>query len=179
MLERLAPSVEEAQEIDQEIADQWIGAFNLALAARNADALGNLFLADSHWRNIFGISWQLATFSGREPLCKALIRRAAEVHAADFQADTSALAPRRAVVAGREVVEAVISFQTINGPGIGSLRLICSSGATPQALPQAWTMSTAPDFDRICDARSNKPASVSSMREIGRASCRERVCSTV
>ena len=165
MLERLAPSVEEAQEIDQEIADQWIGAFNLALAARNADALGNLFLADSHWRNIFGISWQLATFSGREPLCKALIRRAAEVHAADFQVEPSALAPRRAVVAGREVVEAVISFQTINGPGIGSLRLICSSGATPQALPQAWTMSTAPDFDRICDARSGKPASASLMRD--------------
>jgi cation diffusion facilitator CzcD-associated flavoprotein CzcO len=161
MLERLAPSAEEAQEIDQEIADQWIGAFNLALAARNADALGNLFLADSHWRNIFGISWQLATFSGREPLCKALIRRAAEVHAADFQVEPSALAPRRAVVAGREVVEAVISFQTINGPGIGSLRLICSPGAPPQA----WAMSTAPDFDRICDARSGRAASVSSMRD--------------
>ena len=41
MLERLAPSAEEAQEIDQEIADQWIGAFNLALAARNADTLGS------------------------------------------------------------------------------------------------------------------------------------------
>jgi len=154
MLERLAPSAEEA-------VDQWIGAFNLALAARDADAMGNLFLPDSHWRNIFGISWQLATFSGREPLCKALIQRGAEVHAADFQADTSVLAPRRAVVAGREVVEAVISFQTTNGPGIGSLRLICLPGAPPQA----WTMSTAPDFDRICDARSGKTASASSMRD--------------
>ena len=42
--------------------------------------MGDLFLPDSHWRDIFGISWQLATFSGREPLCKALCRRAAEVH---------------------------------------------------------------------------------------------------
>ena len=154
MLERLAPSAEEA-------VDQWIGAFNLALAAGDADALGNLFLPDSHWRNIFGISWQLATFSGREPLCKALSRRAAEVHATDFQADTLALAPRRAMVAGREVVEAVISFQTVDGPGIGSLRLVCSS----QALAQAWTMSTAPDFDKICDARSRKPASTFAMRD--------------
>ena len=53
MLERLAPSAEEAQEIEQEIADQWIGAFNLALAGRDADALGNLFLPDSHWRKYF------------------------------------------------------------------------------------------------------------------------------
>jgi hypothetical protein len=76
MLERLAPSAEEA-------VDQWIGTFNRALAGRDAAALGDLFLSDSHWRNIFGISWQLATFSGREPLCKALCKRAAEVHAAD------------------------------------------------------------------------------------------------
>jgi cation diffusion facilitator CzcD-associated flavoprotein CzcO len=153
MLERLAPSAEEA-------VDQWIGAFNRALAGGDAEALGNLFLPDSHWRNIFGISWQLATFSGREALCKALGRRAAEVHAGDFKADTSVLVPRRAVVAGREVVEAVISFQTIDGPGIGSLRLICSPGEPPQA----WTMSTASDFDKICDARSRKQPS-SSMRD--------------
>jgi hypothetical protein len=76
MLEGMAPSAEEA-------VDQWIGAFNRALADRGTAALGDLFLPDSHWRNIFGISWQLATFSGREPLCKALCKRAAEVHAAD------------------------------------------------------------------------------------------------
>jgi len=154
MLERPAPSAEEA-------VDQWIGTFNRALAGRDAAALGDLFLSDSHWRNIFGISWQLATFSDREPLCKALCKRATEVHADDFRVDTSALTPRRAVVAGREVVEAVISFQTIDGPGIGSLRLVCSPGASPQA----WTMSTAPDFDKICDARSRKPASASAMRD--------------
>jgi putative flavoprotein involved in K+ transport len=154
MLERLAPSAEEA-------ADQWMGAFNLALAGGNADALGELFLPDSHWRNIFGISWQLATFSGRETLCKALSRRAAGGDAAGFEVNTAALMPRRAVMAGREVVEAVISFQTSNGPGIGSLRLVCSPGAPPQA----WTLSTIPDFDRICEARSGARAATSSMRD--------------
>ena len=148
MLERPAPSAEEA-------ADQWMGAFNLALAGGNADALGELFLPDSHWRNIFGISWQLATFSGRETLCKALSRCAAEVDAAGFEVNTAALMPRRAVMAGHEVVEAVISFQTSNGPGIGSLRLVCSPGASPKSsMSKAWTLSTSPDFDRICEARS-------------------------
>jgi putative flavoprotein involved in K+ transport len=165
MLERLAPSAEEAQETAEEVANQWIGAFNLALASRDAEALGELFLPGSHWRNIFGISWQLATFSGREVLCGAFSRRAAEVDAADFRVNSAALTPRRAVVAGREVVEAVISFQTIDGPGIGSLRLVCAPGAPPQA----WTMSTSPDFDKICDARSNKHASMSTMRDFAGA----------
>jgi putative flavoprotein involved in K+ transport len=154
MLERLASSAEEA-------ADQWIGAFNLALASGKADALGELFLPDSHWRNIFGISWQLATFSGRETLCKALSRRAAEADAAGFKINTAVLTPRRAVMAGREVIEAVISFQTSEGPGIGSLRLICSPGAPPQA----WTLSTSPDFNKICEARSGARAATSSMRD--------------
>src|ERR1700761_5038074 len=108
MLERRAPSAGEA-------LDQWIGAFNRALASRDAEALGNLFLPDSHWRNIFGISWELATFSGRENLCRALTQRAAEAHASDFQTDISALAPRCNVVASREVMEAVISFRTADG----------------------------------------------------------------
>jgi putative flavoprotein involved in K+ transport len=154
MLERQAPSAEEA-------ADQWIGAFNLALASGKADALGELFLPNSHWRNIFGISWQLATFSGRETLCKALSRRAVEAGATGFEINTAALMPRRAVMAGREIVEAVISFQTSEGPGIGSLRLICSPGT----LPQAWTLSTSPDFDKICEARSGARAATSSMRD--------------
>jgi cation diffusion facilitator CzcD-associated flavoprotein CzcO len=155
MLERLAPSAEEA-------ADQWMSAFNLALANGNADALGELFLPDSHWRNIFGLSWQLATFSGREILCKAVTQRAAEVDATGFEINTAALMPRRGVMAGREVVEAVISFQTADGPGVGSLRLVCSPGAPPLA----WTLSTSPDFDRICEARSGTPAAIPSMRAV-------------
>jgi len=68
MLERLAPSAEET-------ADQWVRAFGLALAAGNNRAFAELFLPDSHWRNLFGISWQFATFSGNETLCRELSRR--------------------------------------------------------------------------------------------------------
>ena len=37
---------------------------NAALAGGQAAALSELFVADSHWRNLFGISWYFATFSG-------------------------------------------------------------------------------------------------------------------
>ena len=143
MLERMAPSAEEA-------VQQWMRAFDRALAARDDKAVAALFLSDSHWRNVFGLSWQLATFSGHEILSHEMCRHAAEVQAAGFRIDSAALTPRRAMVAGRDVIEAVFAFETSDGPGVGALRLLCAPGMSPQA----WTISTSPDFDKICDARS-------------------------
>ena len=154
MLERLGPSAEET-------VKQWVRAFGLALTGGNDKALAELFLPDSHWRNLFGISWQLATSSGNETLCHELSRRASEVRATGFRVNTTALAPRSAVVAGREVIEAIISFDTINGPGIGTVRLVCPAHASPVA----WTISTSLDFNRICDARSGNSAPVSHARD--------------
>src|SRR5216683_2255622 len=116
MLEKLAPSAEET-------ATQWVRAFGLALTSGDEAALAKFFLPDSHWRNLFGISWQLATSSGNENLCHELSRRASEVRASEFRVDTTALAPRQAVVAGREVIEAIICFDTSHGPGIGAIGL--------------------------------------------------------
>jgi putative flavoprotein involved in K+ transport len=158
MLEKLPPSAEDT-------ATQWVRAFGLALATGDDKALAELFLPDSHWRNLFGISWQLATFSGNQTFCNELNRRAFEVRASAFRVDEAALAPRKAVVAGREVIEAIISFDTINGPGIGAIRLICAA----HAAPAAWTISTSLDFDKICDARSSSDAPISQTRDFARA----------
>jgi putative flavoprotein involved in K+ transport len=154
MLERLGPSAEET-------VKQWVRAFGLALTGGDDKALAELFLPDSHWRNLFGISWQLATSSGNETLCHELSRRASEVRATGFRVNTTALAPRSTVVAGREVIEAIISFDTINGPGIGAVRLVCPAHASPVA----WTISTSLDFNKICDARSGNNAPVSHARD--------------
>jgi FAD binding domain len=154
MLERLGPSAEET-------VTQWVRAFGLALTAGDDRVLAKLFLPDSHWRNLFGISWQLATSSGNETLCHELSRRASEVRATDFRVNTTALAPRRAVVAGREVIEAIICFDTINGPGIGAVRLVCPAHASPVA----WTISTSLDFNKICEERSRNTAPVSHARD--------------
>jgi len=109
MLEKLAPSAEAT-------AKQWVRAFGLALATGDNKVLAKLFLPDSHWRNLFGISWQLATSSGNENLCSELSHRASEVRATEFRVNTAALSPRHAVVAGREAIEAIICFDTIMGP---------------------------------------------------------------
>lgn len=154
MLDRLSPAAED-------MAGAWIAAFGAALQARSANALSELFAEDCHWRNIFGLSWRFATVSDLAPLVAELLRRAAEAGAAEFRIDAAALKPRKAVVAGCEVIEAIFRFATVNGPGIGALRLL----AAPNGLAKAWTISTTLDFDRICEARSRQAAATSHARD--------------
>jgi hypothetical protein len=54
MRDRLAESAEDAA---REIAERWVIAFDAALARGNARAWAELFVPDSHWRNLFGLSW--------------------------------------------------------------------------------------------------------------------------
>ena len=121
MLDRLNPSAED-------MAKEWIGAFDAALAGGSEIALSELFVSDSHWRNLFGISWHFATFRGHRTLAREMLQRAADARARGFRIDTAALTPRHAVVAGREIIEAVICFDTAEGPGIGALRLLPAPG---------------------------------------------------
>ena len=167
MLDKLTPK---AEELAEEIARQWIGAFDAALAGGSESALSALFESDSHWRNLFGISWHFATFSGRPTLCRELLRRARQVGARGFRIDTAALAPRRAAVAGREVVEAIFAFDTVNGPGIGAIRLAPAAGGAAAA----WTISTALDFDRICADRASRLAGESHTRDFAASDWREQ-----
>jgi cation diffusion facilitator CzcD-associated flavoprotein CzcO len=167
MLDKPAPAFEET---NRDIAERWVQAFDAALRARSEMALAECFVDDSHWRNLFGVSWHFATFSGREVVVRELLARSLEVAAAGFRIDAALLAPRRAVVAGREVIEAVIRFDTANGPGFGAIRLLASPGDEAKA----WTISTSLDFDRICAARAGERASTSHVRDFAEADWLER-----
>ncbi len=120
MLDKLTPSAEETA---RETAEGWMDAFGAALARGDERALADLFMADAYWRNLFGLSWRFATFPG-VALASELLQRAREVRADGFRLDPTALAPRHSVVAGREVIEAIFAFDTQNGPGQGTLRLL-------------------------------------------------------
>jgi putative flavoprotein involved in K+ transport len=121
-----------------------------------------MFQADSHWRNLCGISWQIATFSGSRKLSEELCRRAREVGASGFEVDSELLPPRRAVVAGVEVIEAIFRFDTMNGPGVGVVRLVPSYGSD---AAEAWTISTLLDMEKISAGRSSHRAPVSHNRD--------------
>src|SRR5258708_33212385 len=151
MLDRRNPPADENL---SETTEAWIGAFGAALERGSERALSELFAADSHWRNLFGISWDFATFSGQQRLVTALLQRVAQAGATGFRLDTAALTPRRAVVAGREVIEAIFAFDTDDGPGIGAIRLLPDA----DGRAAAWSISTSLDFNKICDARANAAA---------------------
>ncbi len=158
MLDRPGPSPAEAL---RETAERWIEAFGAALAGRSAADLSGLFAADSHWRNLFGISWHFATFSGNATVVAELLSRGSEVRAGHFRIDAAALTPRTDVIGGREVIEAIFAFDTVNGPGYGAVRLL----RQPDRQAQAWTISTSLDFDRICEARAIRSGTESHTRD--------------
>lgn len=130
-------------------AEAWVAAFDQALAARDKAGLLKLFAADCHWRNLCGLSWDIATVSGRDELCDALLRNASEMKATKFSVASDLLTPRRSIIAGQAVVEAIFRFTSINGPGRGVIRL--RPGAS--GFSEAWTLSTSLDMDAICEQR--------------------------
>jgi cation diffusion facilitator CzcD-associated flavoprotein CzcO len=158
MLDKLAPPAEETA---RQTTEAWIDAFDAALARGDERALSGLFAKDGHWRNLFGLSWQFATFSVNDIMVRDLLQSAREVRAEGFRIDAAPLPPRRSVMAGREVIEAIFSFNTTNGPGYGALRLLPATGE----LARAWTISTSLDFDRICEAHTRHAAPISQIRD--------------
>lgn len=148
MLEKTVTSAE-----DQ--ARAWLSAFGISLARQDEVALSQIFLTDSHWRNLCGISWQIATFSGARNLSTELSRRSREVKASSFELDLALFSPRRSILAGQEVIEAIFRFNTVNGPGVGVVRLVPSRVGEP---PRAWTLSTSLDMAEISDAQSRRDA---------------------
>jgi cation diffusion facilitator CzcD-associated flavoprotein CzcO len=143
MLEKLSTSPDAC-------ARGWIKAFSHSLAREDAEATSRLFQADSHWRNWCGVSWQIATISGSKKLSDAFCRRAREVAATGFEIDSGWLPPRNAVVAGVDVIEAIFRFTTVNGAGVGVVRLVPAHAG--ETAPRAWTIST------LLDIESNAPA---------------------
>src|ERR1700761_4133755 len=158
MLDKLTLSAEETA---RETTESWIAAFDAALARGDRHALADLFAPDCHWRNLYGLSWHFAALSGNERVVGELLARAGEAAARNFRLDPAGLVPRMSLVAGREVVEAIFAFDTANGPGCGALRLAPGAGGQVQA----WIISTALDFDRMCDDRARNAAPESQMRD--------------
>jgi putative flavoprotein involved in K+ transport len=101
-----------------------------------------------------------------------LPRRAGEVQAANFEIDFDLLPPRENVIAGQRVIEAIVRFDTVNGPGLGVVRLIASLGRS--MAPKAWTLSTGLDIDRICLAREAQRTPESHSRNFAEPSWAEQ-----
>src|SRR6201996_6278072 len=122
-------------------AEHWLAQLETALADGDDCALRGLFLADSYWRDVLALSWNLQTLNGADAILKELPALARRAKPANFQIDPDRAAPRRVTRAGTASIEAIFKFETALGRGHGILRLI--PDAADNNRPKAWTLLTA------------------------------------
>jgi putative flavoprotein involved in K+ transport len=110
-------------------AERWLGAFETALADRDAAAAAALFATDSYWRDLVAFTWNLKTVEGPEGVADLVEHTAGQTGARGFH-----LAEPATEADG--VTDAWIAFETEVGRGSGYLRI--KEG-------KAWTLLTTLD----------------------------------
>jgi thioredoxin reductase len=120
------------------LVETWLARFENALTRGDEAALAALFAADSHWRDVLALTWQIETFDGRDAIVRALPPSAAQARPSGFKLAANRTPPRRVSRAGTATIEAIFRFETAEGRGSGVVRLHPQSG-------QAWTLLTALD----------------------------------
>jgi thioredoxin reductase len=125
------------------IAENWLAQFDRALAAADGTRLDTMFHAESHWRDVLALTWQIRTISGRDAVLRELAAHARRARPSGFKIDPHRTAPRNVTRAGTDAIEAIFRFETRQGRGSGVLRLTPDVG-DPNAF-KAWTLLTALD----------------------------------
>src|SRR5207237_5346512 len=105
---------------------RWLADFEKTLAARDIDAVGDLFVDDCFWRDLVAFTWNIITIEGPEGVRKMLAQTLDQVQPSGF-------AVAEELGAAAADTESWIKFETSVGRGIGHLRL--RDG-------QAWTLLT-------------------------------------
>ncbi|MCG6121523.1 MAG: NAD(P)/FAD-dependent oxidoreductase [Microvirga sp.] len=121
-----------------EAAQRWLGAFEAALASRDAARVGALFEEDCHWRDILAFTWDFSSARGREEIATRLTERQTETQAGDFHLPAGRKPPREVRRVGRDCIEAIFAFTTAIGRCDGIVRLSLDSSGEPKA----WHVST-------------------------------------
>jgi putative flavoprotein involved in K+ transport len=123
-------------------AQAWLDAFQRTLDQPDPASLDHLFLADSFWRDVLALSWNLQTIAGRDAITQELTRLASKARPTNFSIAPNRAPPRWLTRAGTSTIEAIFNFETAIGRGSGIVRLIPDG---PDDRLKAWTLLTALD----------------------------------
>jgi cation diffusion facilitator CzcD-associated flavoprotein CzcO len=125
------------------VADHWLAEFERALTEADDVLLKSLFHADSHWRDVLALTWNIQTVNGLDAIVGELKAHVGRAHPAGFRTDPDRTQPRYVTRAGTQAIEAIFRFETTEGCGSGVLRLTpdINDGKTLKA----WTRLTALD----------------------------------
>ena len=123
------------------VAQDWLARFERVLASRDGAGLAALFHADSHWRDVLALTWDIRTVNGRDAIAEEFAVHSDRAGPSSFEVDPDRTAPRQVTRAGTNAIEAIFKFDTAQGRGCGILRLTPDKDGTPKA----WTLLTALD----------------------------------
>jgi putative flavoprotein involved in K+ transport len=124
-------------------AEEWLARFEQALC--DDAELAALFHADSHWRDVLGLSWRVMTVNGAESILRELKAHVRRARPTGFRIAPHRAPPRSVARAGTDAIEAIFTFETTDGRGYGVLRLTPAGGSGEL---KAWTLLTALDAIR-------------------------------
>lgn len=122
-----------------EAISDWLNAFEAAAASDDAKAARQLFLDNSHWRDLLAFTWHLDTVSGADSIERLLDAKFPELRPHNFAVAEGRTPPGIVQRAGTETLEAIISFETSTGPCSGVVRLLPDDGGKWRA----WILLTA------------------------------------
>ncbi|XAS74148.1 NAD(P)/FAD-dependent oxidoreductase [Micrococcaceae bacterium Sec5.1] len=105
-------------------ARTWLSSFSEVLNSKSLAGLSELFVEDSHWRDMGAFTWDLGAVSGFDAIKKLMEASVASLKPVNLELAANRPAPVPVVRSGREVVEAYFSFTTDTGIGSGLVRLV-------------------------------------------------------
>jgi len=124
----------------REIVNNWLSRFEIAVNNSSYNLIAELFLDDSHWRDLLAISGRVKTLTGINNITNELLSHLSGNRLSSFMIDPDRVQPRFATRSGRRVLEALFTFNTSQGSASGVLRLVLLT--KPNNYYKAWTIGT-------------------------------------
>lgn len=117
-------SINPATETAREGAERWLGALSEALASENREALEDLFLDPSYYRDMGALTWNLRQESERSRIVDLILACVPGTHPRDFRVDDSKPTEPVFVNETPRVIEVFHSFDLDAGHGDGLAYLV-------------------------------------------------------
>ncbi|MER5915260.1 NAD(P)/FAD-dependent oxidoreductase [Streptomyces sp. NPDC001982] len=96
------------------LAESWMADLESALARQDEDALTELFLPASYWRDLAALTWDVRQYWGRDEVLPRLLEYARAAQPSGFVVAADRSAPR---ILDGDMTEFFIGFRTVHGTG--------------------------------------------------------------
>ncbi|WP_291689492.1 NAD(P)/FAD-dependent oxidoreductase [Bradyrhizobium sp.] len=154
-------------ELVRRSAMRWLAAFETALVSNSTTGIEALLHQDCHWRDVLAFTWHFTAIEGQDNVAARLVAEQGRAAAHGFHLPAGRRAPRKTNRVGRECIEAIFEFETVDGHGAGIMRLSPASAGGDDL--KAWLISTTLQGLRGYEEKigPNRPSGAAYSRNFG------------